>query len=109
MKKLYLTLLAATATFSLLPSVSQALCSTTGAINGVHIQNSLTNIGVRTSRPLALAYNFTTTNALLTNAALIAESSHMTVIITGNAAVCPPVNSQGFVAGGNVISILVSP
>ncbi|MSQ47526.1 MAG: hypothetical protein EXR78_03915 [Deltaproteobacteria bacterium] len=103
MKKL-LTLLVTTAAFSLLPSISQAFCVTTGAIPGVFVQAvGVTNIGVRTSRPTATFFNFTTTNPNIINAALNAEASHITVTVTGDAAVCGPI-INGFSSGGNVVN-----
>ncbi len=112
MKKL-LTLLAITAAFSLLPSISQATCVQTGTIPRIFVQTHLagfpTNIGLRANGLGALLYNFTTTNSNFINAALTAEASHITVQIVGNAAVCPVPPAGGFGNGGTVISILVSP
>src|SRR5215470_13367219 len=95
MKKL-LTLLAVTVAFGLLPSISQATCSATGTIPRVFVFNGglSANIGVRANSPGTTFFNFTTTNATIINTALVAEASHMTVTVSGNAAVC------GAVVGG---------
>jgi hypothetical protein len=110
MKKL-LTLLAIAATVTLLPSVSQANCTATGGVPGVYVQRGAvaTNIGVRTNRPVGNFFNFTTTDSKLITTALAAATTHTTVLITGDAATCPPVNAQNYIAGGNIVSILVNP
>lgn len=110
MKKL-LTLLAIVATVTLLPSVSQANCTAKGGVPGVFVQRGAvaTNIGVRTNRPVGNFFNFTTTDSKLITTALAAATTHTTVLVTGDATVCSPLNAQGFIAGGNVLSILVNP
>ena len=58
MKKL-LALLVATAAFSLLPLVSQAVCVANGTIPRVFVQSGLpTNIGVRSNGAATIFYNF---------------------------------------------------
>ena len=105
-----LTLLTAAAALSLLPSVSQAAsaCVATGTIPRVFITGAVTNIGVRANGANTTFFNFTTTNVSFIDAALVAESSHVTVQIAGNAAACGAVVA-GLSAGGAVTSILVSP
>jgi hypothetical protein len=105
--KMLLTLLA-TATVCLLPSVSQATCAATGTIPRVFVQASVTNIGVRENGVPAVFYNFTTTNAVFINTAVVAESGHITVQIVGDASACDSI-VNGLSAGGNVVNILVSP
>ncbi len=107
MKKL-LILLAATAAFSLLPSLSQASCVASGTIPRVSITSAVTTLSVRLSGAAATTFNFTTTNASFINAALVAQSSHSHVLVLGNAAACGPVTG-GISAGGDVVSIIVSP
>jgi hypothetical protein len=104
-----LTLLAATAAVSLLPSGSQAACVATGTIPRIYMAvGVLTNIGVRDNGAPATFFNFTTTNSNVINAALNAESSHITVQVIGDAAACSAV-VNGLSNGGNVSAILVSP
>jgi len=110
MKKL-LTLLVITAAFSLLPSVSQAFCTATGGVPGVFVRPGgvATNIGVRSNRPAGAFFNFTSTDSKIITTALVSASTHTTVQINGDAATCPQVNAQNFIAGGNIVSILVNP
>ena len=109
MKEL-LTLLAATvALISLLPSASEAACIATGTVPRVNISGSSdSSVGVRDNGASTTFFNFTTSNAKLINAALVAEASHITVQVVGNAASCGPVIG-GVSAGGAIVSILVSP
>ena len=108
MKKL-LALLTVTAAFSLLPSVSQANCNASGTIPRIFVvAGGVVNIGVRSNGAGTTFFNFTTTNQSVIDAALNAESSHMHVLIAGNAPVCGAIVG-GLSAGGTVLSILVSP
>lgn len=109
MKTLLASLTAAIAV-CLLPSVSQATCVADGTIPRVNVQASptATNIGVAENGPGSTFFNFTTTSATFINTAVVAESSHISVEVTGNAAACG-VPVKGVSAGGTVISILVSP
>jgi hypothetical protein len=106
-----LNLLAIVAVVTLLPSVSQAFCTATGGVPGVFVRPGgiATNIGVRTNRPIGDFVNFQTTDVKLINTALAAATTHTTVQINGDATTCPLANAQGFVAGGNIVSILVNP
>lgn len=104
MKKL-LTLLAITAAFSLLPSISQAVCVSTGTITRMFVPaGGATSMSVRGSAAGSVLFSFSTVNFNIINAALAAESSHITVSIIGDAPSCV-VGPGGFVNGGNVISI----
>lgn len=103
-----LTLFTATVLFSLLPSVSQAVCVATGTIPAILVASPTSTMTVKATGALTDNFNFTTANLAFLNAALIAESSHITVRVTGNAAACGAV--VGNVSqGGAVVSILVSP
>jgi hypothetical protein len=108
MKKL-LALFTATAAFSLLPSVSQANCVRNGTVPRVFVvAGGVTNIGVRANGADPIFYNFTTTNSVIIDTALIALANHVQVQVTGNAAACsaPVGNVSG---GGTVLNILVAP
>jgi hypothetical protein len=109
MKKLP-ALLAIIATVTLLPSVSQATCAKTGGVPGVFLQRGgiATNVGVRTNR-IGDLFNFTTTDSKFITTAIAAATTHTTVLVTGDATVCPPLNAQGFINGGNILNILVNP
>ena len=106
MKK-FLVLLTAAVTFSLLPTVSQASCVATGQIARVFVTASgTTNIGVRIGSPGSTFYNFTTTVSSIITAALIAQASHQTVTVSGNAATCSA-PAGGLSTGGAVVSLTV--
>ncbi|WP_394753835.1 hypothetical protein [Crenothrix sp.] len=109
MKKLF-TLLTIIATLTLLPSVSQAFCTATGGVPGVFLQRGAvaTNVGVRTNR-IGPLVNFTTSDSKLITTALAAATTNTTVLVAGDASSCPPLNAQGFINGGNIVSILVNP
>ena len=109
MKRYVLGIIAAAAGFSLLPSAAQAVCVQTGSIPRIFVQTAAaTNIGLRANGAGAILFNFTTTNPVIINAAVAAETSHLTVQIVGNAAVCGAVIG-GFSNGGAVINMLLSP
>ena len=113
MKKV-LSVLTATAAFNLLPSVSHAECNAHGTIQTVVVAHTTTGdktnatIGVRQNDPNATLFNFVTSESVLIDAALIAEAHHITVIVTGDAAMCDRA-SGGLSQGGKVRSITVSP
>ena len=108
MKQL-LMLLTAVVVVSVLPSISQATCVVEGTIPRIFIRPGLpTNIGVRPNGAEPTFFNFTSTNQTVITAALVAEASHITVRIIGDAAQCgEPVNNVS--NGGTVVQFLVSP
>jgi hypothetical protein len=93
----------------LLPLAAHAACSQIGTIPRVFVQVSApTHIGVRDNGTGTIFYDFTTTNVAVISAAVAAEASHVSVLITGDRALCGvPVN--GLSVGGNVVNMLVSP
>jgi low affinity Fe/Cu permease len=106
----YTSMLAIIAMATLLPSVSQANCSAKGGVPGVYVQKGAvaTNVGVRTNR-IGPLFNFSTTDSKLINTALAAATTNTTVLVAGDAPVCPPVNAQGYIEGGSILAILVNP
>lgn len=108
MRKL-LTLATSAGLSLLLPLGAHANCVATGTIPRVFVQNSGgTHIGVRDNNTGTVFYDFATTNTAIISAAVAAEASHVSVLITGNAFACgAPVG--GLSAGGVVLNMLVSP
>jgi|SRR6516164_8574632 hypothetical protein len=103
-------MLAVGAAVCLMSAQSHATCVQRGTIPRVFVQTdgALTHIGVRDNGSPAIFYDFTTTNSVFINTAVVAEASHLTVQITGGATACGvPVNDVS--AGGSVVNILVSP
>ena len=93
----------------LLPSTSQANCVATGTIPRVFVNgNSSANVGVRDNGANTTFFNFIASGQAFVNAALVAEASHVTVQVTGNAPSCPA-PSNGLSQGGTILTILVSP
>jgi hypothetical protein len=92
------------------PSVSQANCAAAGTIPRIFVSSggATADIGVRGNGPGSTFFNFTTTSSNVISAALSAEASHMTVVITGNASNCPA-PTGGLSQGGAVVAITVSP
>ena len=93
----------------LLPLGAHAACVATGTIPRVFVQvGAPTHIGVRDNGTGTVFFDFATTNVAVISAAVAAEASHVSVLITGDAAACgTPVN--GLSAGGTVVNMLVSP
>ena len=106
MKKLGI-LLAAAAASVLLPSVSNAACTTFGQVTRVTVTSTSASVWVRASSTTANTYVFSTSNISQLTAALTAQASHQQVRVDGNAASCPGAVG-GTIIGGAVVNIYVS-
>ena len=109
MKKL-LTLFTATVAFSLLPSVSQAVCVSSGHITRASVAPGPgpSTFAVRSSTPGSISFLYLTADAKVLDAALSAQASHARVQVTGALAACGGVIG-GSSAGGPVTNIVVAP
>jgi len=102
-------LLIAAAASVLLPSVSNAACTTFGQVTRVTVPSTSASVLVRasTTNP-SNTYVFTTSNILQLTAALTAQASHQQVRVDGNRASCSGVVG-GTIIGGVIVTISVSP
>ena len=109
MKKLP-ALLMVGAAFSLLPSISQALCVASGEVTRVVTLPAagLSNVWVRFSVPAATTFSYFTNDAKMVTAALSAQASHMRVTAVGSAATCGA-PSGGLSAGGTLTQLITAP
>src|SRR5262245_40879684 len=94
-----------TIAFCVSPSLSLANCVATGEVPRVNVKPSGTVVALKDNNPTGPYYSFTTVNGQLVTASLIAQSSHMTVQITGNATTCGPI-AGGISNGGTILGIL---